>query len=131
MLHLQYITIVSYSSEDVTSSAVTLSSATISWRIPYFLFQEQYYVEYGTDPYNLNETTAPIQSPSDTTATDNDYSTPLQELEPSTVYFFRVVAVYDEIYRRYSDVGALRTKEPGTSVIDSFLLILNHNCAFC
>lgn len=77
------------------------------------MFQEQYYVEYGTDPNNLNQTTAPIQSPSDTSVTDSNYSTTLAELKPATIYFFRVVAVSDEIYRRYSEVGILRTKEPG------------------
>lgn len=96
---------------------VLRTSASVSWRIPSFMYQEQYYVEYGTDPSDLDQSTFPIESPSDTTITNMTYSRDLTGLEPSTVYYFRVVAVFNEVFKRYSEVAALRTKEIGTSVI--------------
>ena len=92
------------------------TSASVSWRIPSFIYQEQYYVEYGTDLTDLDQLTVPIQSPSDTTITNMTYSTDLTGLEHSTVYYFRVVAVFNDVFKRYSEVAALRTKEPGKAV---------------
>ena len=85
----------------------------MSWRIPSFLFQEEYYVEYGTNPLNLDQTTVPIQSPEDTTITDMAYSTQISGLEEGTIYFFQVAAVYDVVFKRYSELAAFRTKETG------------------
>lgn len=84
----------------------------MTWRIPSFIFQEQYYVEYGTNPDELDIITDPINSTSNTSITNMTYSTALTGLANSTIIAYRVVAVYD-IYRRYSDVAYFRTSEPG------------------
>ena len=70
-------------------------------------------MEYGTDPNSLDVTTDPLQSPADTSITDMMYSTTLSGLDDSTIYYFRVVAVFNEVYKRYSEVSYFRTKEPG------------------
>ena len=97
----------------MTVSTIVLTSAIVSWRIPSFIVQEQYYVQYGTDPLNLDQTTNPISSPSDTSVVNQTYSTTLMGLEPATIYYFRVAAVFNEIFIRYSETAVFRTKEQG------------------
>lgn len=92
-------------------------SATVSWTILRFTQQEQYYVEYGTERTNLNMTTDLIQSPMDTSLLNQSYSTDLLGLSPGTVYYVRVVAVYEVIFARSSDIVFLRTYEPGTQLL--------------
>ena len=74
-------------------------------------------MEYGTNPLNLDQTTVPIQSPEDTTITDMAYSTQISGLEEGTIYFFQVAAVYDVVFKRYSELAAFRTKETGIKLI--------------
>ena len=92
---------------------MTLTSATVAWIIPSFLFQEEYIIEYGTDPFNLNLVTEPIPSPSNTSLTNVMFSTTLSGLDDSTIYYFRVAAAYNEVFKRYSEIAYFRTKEPG------------------
>ena len=99
--------------EDVSLSSIGLASATVSWRIPSFEIPEQYYVEYGREPDNFTETTDPIASPTDNTLINRTYEVTLQGLQSATVYYYRVAAVFNDIYIRYSDLDVFVTKEPG------------------
>ena len=98
---------------DVTILNVLLESANVSWRIPSFKMQEEYYVEYGTDPSNLDQTSDILPSPLDTSLVNQTYQVSLQGLNAGTIYYLRVVAVFDEVFKRYSDDSILRTKENG------------------
>ena len=110
-----------FTAEDVVINDVTLTSAVVSWTIPSFIVQEQYYVRYGTDPDNLDRVTATITSPEDTTVINSTYSTALEGLDSGTLYYIQVVAVYDDVFARYSEVIPLITKEPGMFNTQSFL----------
>ena len=90
-----------------------LDRVTISWRIPHFLVQEQYYVEYGENIRNLDQTSSLIPSPENTTAVNQEYNTILLGLNSGTLYYVRVAAVFDVVIVRYSEVLALVTKEEG------------------
>lgn len=70
-------------------------------------------MEYGTDPDNLNLTSDSIPSPSNTSLTNVMFGTTLSELDDSTIYYFRIAAVFDEVFKRYSEIASFRTKEPG------------------
>ena len=93
---------------------VTIDSARVSWRIPSFITQEEYYVAYGSDPDNLNQTTTSVDSPTDTSLTDLSYSITLSNLDPGQFHYIQVTAVYDDIYVRYTESSFI-TKEPGIS----------------
>jgi len=108
----------------VTVVSVMRDSASVSWRIPYFIVPEQYYVEYGTDPDNLIQRTDPISSPTDTSITNMLYTTEL-DVNPGTIYYFRVVAVFNTISKRFSDMRVFRTKENGNWFAQYF------NCIIC
>ena len=97
-------------------SDATLTSAVVSWRIPSFIVQEQYYVLYGTDPENLDQVTETISSLEDTTLVNSTYSISLQGLDEGTLYYVQVAAVYNEVFARYSEVIPFITKEPGIYV---------------
>ena len=90
-----------------------LDRATIAWRIPYFLVQEQYYVEYGENLDNLDQTSSLLLSPENATAVNQEYTTILLGLNSGTLYYLRVAAVFDIVIVRYSEVFALVTKEQG------------------
>ena len=98
---------------DVTILNVLLESANVSWRIPSFKMQEEYYLEYGTDPSNLDQTSDILPSPLDTSLVNQTYQVSLQGLNAGTIYYLRVVAVFEEVFKRYSDDSILRTKENG------------------
>lgn len=101
-----------FTAEDVLVSDTTINSAMVSWRIPTFETQEQYYILYGTDPDNLNQTTDSITSPLDTSVVNMTYDITLTELLSGTVYYVRVAAVFDEVFERYSETIPFITKEP-------------------
>lgn len=54
-----------------------------------------------------------IPSLTDTSLVNQTYSVSLQKLSPSTVYYIRVVAVYDVIIARYSEQTSFRTYDEG------------------
>ena len=98
--------------EDVLIADITTSMAEVSWTIPSFAVQEQYYVAYGTDPNNLNQVTHTINSPVDTSLVNQRYSTTLSGLLSGTIYYIEVIAVYNEEFVRYTEAAFL-VKEPG------------------
>ena len=76
--------------------------------------QEEYYIEYDTsNSYILNQRTDRISSVSDTSAVNMTYSITMDNLTPGTVYYLRVVAVFDTLSKRRSDVAYFRTYETG------------------
>ena len=106
--------------EDVTITGVTTNSATVLWTIPSFVIPEQYYIAYGSDPDNLTQSTTPISSPTDTTFTNQVYTTTISGLNPGTFYYIRVIAIYDEIFLRYTEDSFI-TYEPGEMCYTEFL----------
>ena len=98
--------------EDVLVTSITTNTAIVSWRIPSFYVQEEYYVAYGTDPDNLDQTTLPILSPEDTNLNDQTYSTALSGLQSGVVYYIRVFAVYNIEFVRFTD-SVFIVREPG------------------
>lgn len=96
----------------VTASTLT-DSANVMWRIPSFTTQEEYYVLYGTDPTDLNQRTDRITSSGDTSLTNQIFSLSIDGLDPGTVYYLRVVAVFDVLFKRESETIVIWTKENG------------------
>lgn len=121
------IIILNLSTGEVDVINVTTTSALITWVIPRFTQAEEYYIQYGTEETMLDVTTDSIPSPSDTSLVNQTYSITLQGLRPSTIYYFRVAAVYDSISTRYSELSSFRTYEEGTKLkrIERCLLKLN------
>ena len=98
----------------VVIETILIESVTLSWRIPLFTTQEQYYVEYGTDPLNLDQKSASIISPTDTSLLNQMYSETISGLDSSTLYYLRVVAEFDVVSKRRSDIYSIWTKDYGT-----------------
>ena len=83
------------------------------WRIPSFITQEQYYVQYGNNSDTLDQRTNPIPSVSDTTVINQTYELTVDGLGSGTIYYLRVVAVFNILARRESDMVVNRTNEEG------------------
>ena len=100
----------------VTASATT-NSATVTWRIPSFTTQEDYYVLYSKDPANLDQRTNPIPSVSDTTVTNHEYELTVDGLDSGSVYYLRVVAVFDILSKRQSELVVIWTNDEGIYIV--------------
>ena len=86
-----------------TASAITATSALISWNISNIPSTvESYYVTYGSEP-----TALVLVSPSQTNGT-NFYTQLLAGLNPSETYYFRVVA-NNEVGTIGSDIDSFMT----------------------
>ena len=109
-------TLCMFIAEDITINDVTLNSAVVSWRIPSFIEEEEYYIEYGTYPDDLTQRTDSLTSPGDTTITNMIYSITLSELESGIVYHIRVVAVFGDEFVRYTE-SIFLTREPGLPLL--------------
>ena len=96
----------------VTASATT-NSASVTWRIPSFTTQEDYYVLYGSDPANLDQRTNPIPSVSDTTVINQVYELTVDGLNSGSVYYLRVVAVFNILFKRQSELVVIWTNDEG------------------
>ena len=96
----------------ITATALT-TTASITWRIPSFTTQEQYYIVYGADRNTLDQQSGSVSSVGNTTLTNQEYTLSLSGLEPGTIYYLRVVAVFDMFSKRQSEIFAFRTKENG------------------
>ena len=101
------------SSEDMVTGVTSTNSVEVSWRIPSFTRQEQYYIEYGTDRDNLDQRTELIDSVTDTTLVNVTYTQIINDLSPGAVYYLNVVAVYEVISRRRSELYVLWTNQNG------------------
>lgn len=101
---------------DVTDYEVGLTSINISFTVPYFLEEEEYYIIYGFNSDELYSTTDSILSGSDTSLENQTYTIPIEGLEAGTIYFAQVVAAFGVSgeFKRYSDTFVFRTKEYGT-----------------
>ena len=93
--------------------------------------QENYFVEYGVESNNLNQTSDPVPSVMDITLQNQTYSVTLQELAPATIYFFRVSAVFEEVFQRYSELSAFRTYENGIENVNTFATRSMHGDNIC
>lgn len=105
------------------------------WIIPSFTTQEQYYIQYGTDRYNLTQRSDLISSTTDTSSLNVDYTLQLSGLEPSTIYFMRVVAQFggedsQPFNRRQSEIASFRTKEEGTIHLKVPVVYIIDNCYY-
>lgn len=98
---------------DMVTASTSTDSATVNWRIPSFTTQEEYYVLYGTDPTDLDRRTARISSSAVTSLTNQMFSLLIDGLDPGTVYYLRVVAVFDVLSKRESETIVIWTKENG------------------
>lgn len=101
---------------DVTEYEVGLTSINISFTVPYFLEEEEYYIIYGFNSDELYLTSDTILSVSDTSLENQTYTIRIEGLEAGTIYFAHVVAAFGVSgeFRRYSDAFVFRTKENGT-----------------
>ena len=114
----------------VSVSNITNQSASVSWRIPSFTETEQYYVEYGTDPTNLDTSSSLSFSPGDASVTDAYYTVPLDQLNPGMIHYLRVVAKYRIQFRRFSETVEFRTKENGIA-FNYFVYTLDVIISWC
>ena len=103
------------STEDISVNDVGKDTANITWRIPYFTEQEEYYIIYGMESDDLDQSSDSISSPTNTSLVNQTYSLMIQGLDIGTIYYCQVVAAFGEIgeFKRYSDTFAFRTKESG------------------
>ena len=103
---------------DFTELEVVLTSVNISWTITYFNEEEEYYIIYGFESDDLDETSDSIMSVSNTSLENQTYTIHIEGLDAATIYFAKVVAVFGASgeFKRYSDTFVFRTKENGTRV---------------
>ena len=87
-------------------------SAVISWTVEYVLEQQQYYVAYGLDEDNLNETSYSILGNSNISLRDQTYNITLDGLTTGDTYYVVVIASYG-FTTIFSETVSFTTKEPG------------------
>ena len=87
-------------------SAITMTSAVVSWTVPSLTVQQMYYVEYGSDADSLNLRTDHIAS--DSLLDDQTYTATLSALDDGTTYYVRVVATFSDVYL-YSSTESFTT----------------------
>ena len=88
------------------TSAITMTSAIVSWVVPSLTEQQMYYVEYGTEVDSLSLRTDPIASESP--LPDQTYTVTLSGLNDGTTYYIRVVAMFTDVYL-YSSTESFTT----------------------
>ena len=88
---------------------ITRDSVAIVFEIPQYITQETYTVVYGNESTNLNQVSEPMESTNGTSA----YTITIDGLSTATIYYFQIVATYDVVYNRYSDLSLFRTREDG------------------
>lgn len=93
--------------------STTTDSANVTWRIPSFTTPEEYYVLYGTDPTDLTQRTNRISSSVDTSLINQIFSLNVNGLDSGTVYYLRVVAVFDVLSKRESETIVVWTNDKG------------------
>lgn len=85
------------------------TTADITWTVSRFSYgTETYTVQYGMDSDTLDMETDIVFSGLDTSSTDQLFSVTLQNLQPLTMYYYRVVAT-NIINSTSSDVEVFST----------------------
>ena len=92
-------------------SDITLTTATVSWVVPYTPTWQQYSIEYGLQPDVLDLNWGLLHSPVDLTLTDQQYSITMRGLTQGTEYFIRISSTF-EYNRIYSELTSFLTIEP-------------------
>ena len=88
----------------------------ISWIIPSFIEEEEYYIIYGLDSDKLEFISDSIESVSNVSLENQTYSLVVGGLEAATIYYGQIVAAFGGMsleYKRYSNMFVFRTKENG------------------
>ena len=107
--------------ENVELSAISFTSVTISWVVPYISTWQYYTIQYGIEPNAFNLSGGILYSPPDTSLTNQAYSVAVQGLTQGTVYYMRVSSTFS-FNIIYSDMVSFRTLEPGNiSVMRNFV----------
>ena len=117
---------------DMVTTNPLADSVSVTWRIPSFTTEEKYYIRYGTDRYKLDQQSASFDSDSDTTMTNLTYNLEITGLEPGTIYYLQIVAVFERFSKRQSEIAMFRTKEDGKTLNFTKChthLILNHRAS--
>ena len=77
----------------MTAANVNRTTADITWIVPRFSYgTETYVVQYGMNSDNLDMETDIVFSGLDTSVTDQQFSVALENLQPLSMYYYRVVA---------------------------------------
>ena len=77
----------------LTAANVNRTTADITWIVPRFSYgTETYVVQYGMNSDNLDMETDIVFSGLDTSVTDQQFSVALENLQPLSMYYYRVVA---------------------------------------
>lgn len=120
-----YLSMLFIHAADVQVSSITMTEATITWNIPEFIEQEEYTVEYGLSPSNLNLESETVQSITDTSVNFEQYSVTIRNLTGGTAYYFRVVARFGTggVYVRHTEVFAFFTQFERKQKHDVFALL--------
>ena len=113
LLNCRFTDCYNFNESDNVITSTTTNSITVKWRIPRFTTQEQYYIQYGSDSATLAQRTNPIPSISDTTLINQTYEFTVEGLDSGRIYSLRVVAVYNILARRQSEIVVNRTNEEG------------------
>lgn len=96
---------------NLTVTNVDRTTADISWVVQSYAFgTETYIVQYGLADDALNMETDLVFSGLDLSVTDQQFSVKLEDLQPFTQYYFRVVAT-NILTSTGSDVETLQTSK--------------------
>ena len=85
----------------------------MSWTILQFIRPETYYVQYGTDETLHDMMSVSVMSSMDASLLNQTYSISLENLNPGTLYYLRVVAVFNYTFIIYSDIISFWTYDQG------------------
>ena len=116
-------TLLSSAIENVQFSDITLTTATVSWVVPYTPTWQQYSVVYGVQADTLNQSWGLLYSPTDLTLTDQEYSITIQGLTQGTEYYVRVSSTF-EYNLIYSELTSFLALDPRMCTVLSFCMTI-------
>ena len=97
--------------ENLQLSNITLSTVTVSWVVPYTPTSQQYSIMYGVQANALDQSWGLLNSLSDITETNQEYTMTVEGLTHGTVYFIRVSSTFGH-NRIYSEQISFLTLDP-------------------